>query len=72
MAVALADPNDDMQPAPRFEPIVDDGEPTVRDNQTGKVLCHEALWTEAKADEVARDLTEYPGPAYLLTWEEPA
>lgn len=60
VAVAASDP--------RFESVVHDGWPTVRDNEAGTLLVHEAPWTPEFAARVARDLVENPGPAYLLTW----
>lgn len=62
-----------FEPAPpRFVATVVDGVPTVRDNQTGQVVSHKGVWTEAMAAEFAHDLELTPGTAHLLTWEDVA
>jgi hypothetical protein len=58
-------------PAPRFEVVRDnDGQPTVRDNERGQVVTHEAPWVDDLADLVAERLNEVPAYRVCLHWTQ--
>lgn len=56
----------------RFEAVIVDGRPTVRDNEAHPVVVcrHAGDWPEDRAQRLAADLCERPEVAHLLTWEE--
>ena len=71
MSVLVLPAGRDGAGAPRFTPVVIDGELTVWDAELQRHVIHEACWDEEAACLVANHLTEHHNYVSVWNWSQP-